>query len=821
MSEGSPWLLASSMGEFRAALRSLRMRPAFSALVAGVLAVGLACVLFVAGMINGLIIAPLPFEAPERLYDAGLIDNDDAPDADDFDPLEPRMLLEWREQLAGIAEVAGLSQRTVNLSDGERPERFDGAAVTANLFPLLGVPPMLGRGFTSEDERPGAEPVVLLSERVWRDRYLADPAIVGREIRVNARPARVVGVMPPGFGYPYAEKIWVPATLAREDSGERYMTVLRRAPDASEAALRAALAAWFAEALRRDPERMRSEAREVGVQPLAWEFVDPPTRRLFWGMGAAVLLVLAIACANVTSLLLTQMAARRQELWLRSALGASRGRLALHLLAQTGLLATLALLVAVPLSQLLIEATIAAFEAAGDGALPVWMTFGLDARMIGFSIAAAAATALLTALLPAAQVGAAAGREAGTRVHSGRGFARAGRLLVIGEVALSCALLIAAGVMVQAIVRLDRFDLGLDTSNVLTARIGLFESAYPDAASRNRYVQRLRERLLADPEIESVTFSSSLPGLIGGNVDVLEQGRPRPQTGLADSGHSFVDEAFAATMRAQLRRGRWFNAGDFVPGTRDEDGNRDGVIVVDETFARRFAPGTEVLGRRFALEGGSTGGTRYATVVGVVAPVQMDDIDDPVETAVFEPMRAAPRFFSVLVRTHGEAMRHADDFVRAVAGIDPDTPAYWVRSYDAVLNQAVIGVRMLSRIFAGFGVVALVLAAAGLYGVVAFAVAQRTREIGVRRALGAPDARVFGSVASRSLWQVGAGLALGLVLGLPFASLIAAPIAHVAQLSAGTWLGVLVFLAGVSMLAIWLPARRALRVDPMTALRHD
>jgi putative ABC transport system permease protein len=807
--------------EFGAAVRGLRTQPAFSALAVGVFAIGLGCVLYVAGMINGLILEPLPFPAPEQLYDAGLIDNDDPLDADDFDAIDANMLLEWREHTVGLAQVAGVAQRTLNLSDGERPERFDGAAVTANLFPLLGVQPALGRNFRDEDEIPGASPVVLLSDRVWRERYLSDPAIVGREVRVNARPARVIGVMPARFAYPYREQVWIPARLSRDALDERFMAVLRRAPDASEATLRAALASWFDAAMQRDPQRMRSAARAVGMQPLAWEFVDPPTRVIFWGMGAAVLLVLAIACANVTNLLLTQMAARRQELWLRGALGASRLRLALHLLAQTSLLALLALAVAVPLSQLLIDGTLRAFESAGDGGPPAWMSFDVDGRMLACAAFAAAMTAALTALLPAWQAGTSSDRDAGARVHSGRGFARASRVLVVAEVALSCALLIAAAVMVQAIVRLDRFDLGLDTSNVLTARIGLVEDAYPDAASRNDYVQRLRERLQQDAEVESVTFSSSLPGLIGANVDVLEQGLPRPEEGLPNSGHSFVDQNFAATMGARLQRGRWFNSGDFAPGRRDEQGNRDGVIVVDETFARRFVPGADVLGKRFALEGGSTGTLRYATVVGVLAPVQMDDIDDPVESAIFEPMRAAPRYFSVLVRTRGEPKGYADGLVRAAAQVDAETPAYWVRGYDAVLNEAVIGVRMLSRIFSGLGLVALALAAAGLYGVVAFAVAQRTREIGVRRALGAPDARVLGSVASRSLWQVGLGLGLGLALGVPFAGALAAPIGHVARVGSETWMFVLVFLALVATLAVWLPARRALKVDPMSALRHD
>jgi putative ABC transport system permease protein len=213
--------------ELRTAWRSLRARPAFSGLVVGVLAIGLGCVLHVAGMINGLIVEPLPIHSPEQLFDAGLIDNDAPPNAHRFDALRTDELLGWREYAGSVAAIAGVGRRTINLSDGERPERYAGAAITANLLPVLGVQPALGRGFADAGELPGAEPVAILSDRVWRERYLGDPQIVGRQIRVNARPARIVGVMPPDFSYPYLEDVWVPATLAREPSGERFAMVLR------------------------------------------------------------------------------------------------------------------------------------------------------------------------------------------------------------------------------------------------------------------------------------------------------------------------------------------------------------------------------------------------------------------------------------------------------------------------------------------------------------------------------------------------------------------------------------------------------------------
>lgn len=806
--------------ELRNAWRELHAHPVAAVVVAAVLALGLGCMLFVAGIINGVIVKPLPFANPDQLLDAGLIDNDDPLDTSRFDAIDAGQLLQWREHVGDLAQVAGVARLTINLSDGDRPERVSGAAVTANLFNLLGAQPILGRGFTAEDELPGAPMIAVLSDHLWRERYQADPAVIGRDIRINSRPARVVGVMQPGFVYPRMERVWIAATLSQQHGSDGFDVVMRLREGATPAQVQIALDGWYADALQRDPAGMRSRASGVGVQLLTYGFTDRTTRALFWIMGLAVLLVLMVACANATGLLLTRMVVRGHEFWLRHALGATRGRLAVQLMAQTGMLAVFAMALAWPISQLMLTLLLGSFPSAEEGP-PEWMSFAPDARMFAFATLAALFTTVLTALPPVLRAGRDASREGGTRISSGRGIHGLLRVLVVAEVALSCALLIGAVVWVQAISRLDRFDLGLDTRQVLTARIGLPDAVYPDANARNAYIQRLREHLLADPEVVAVAFSTSLPGLIGEDVDVLEQGLPRPETGLSNVGYSAVDPAFAETMGARLLLGRWFNSGDLPhEGHAAADAaGRDGVIVVDETFVTRFVPDGEVLGRRFLLEG--QGIPRHAVVVGVVRAVQMDDIDDPIQPSVFEPMRGTASFFSVLVRTRGKPEAVADSFLRAVAQVDPDTPAYWVRPYEAVLNEAVVGVRMLSRVFMGFGIVALVLALVGLYGVVGFAVAQRTREIGVRRALGAPKRRVLTTVAGRSLWQVALGLSLGTALGVPFARLMAAQIPHVAEVDPQAWMAVVGVLAVTALLAVLIPARRALRVEPMAALREE
>jgi predicted permease len=811
-------LMTQGHTELRHAVRGVAARPAFSSLIVLVLVAGLGCVLYVAGMINGLVVQPLPFADPGRLYDAGLIDNDDAPDSEDFDALDTDEFLAWRRYLAGVAEVAGYGVATVNLSDNERPERYSGAHVTANLWATLGVGAALGRGFTPADEVPGAAPVVVLSDEVWRARYLADTQIVGRQVRVNAASATVVGVMPPGFSFPMRESVWLPTTLqAGADPDAAFDVILRPHAGVGEQQLRAVFDAWFADASRADPERMRSRARAVGLRPLSYRFVDRETRALFASMFMAVLLVLMIACANVANLLFTQLASRQQELAMRVALGATPGRLAAQLIAQSGVLCAIALALALPLAQGMVRATARLFEQSAEDGPPHWMRFDLDATLVLAAIAVAGLTALLAGALPAWR----AASSSQLALREGRGvagaaFARVSRVLVIGEIALSCALLIAATVLIQAVVRLDRFDLGLDTERVLTARVGLFAARFPEDADITRYAERLLERLRREPGVVAATLGSSLPGLMGENVDVLANGAPTPSAGLDNPGYSAVDERFLEAMGGTLVSGRFFDAHD--------DAQRERVIVVDQTFVDRYLGGGEALGRRYRLDplDPAERGAREATIVGVVRPIQLEDIDDPREPTVLEPYRQRPtRFFSVFVRTRAEPATFAERLRGVAAEVDADTPLYWVRGYDEVLREATFGERVLARLFSGFGLIALLLAAAGLYGVVAYTVGQRTREIGVRRALGAPDRSVLGAVAGRSGWQVLLGLGFGVLIGIPFAGALAAPIAEVVTVEPSSWLLVIVVLALVAALAVWVPARRALAVDPMVALRYE
>ena len=812
-------MFAALIFEARFAWRGMTARPGFSALAILVLAAGLSAALSIASFMNTLVLNPLPFEDSASLYRAGLIDNDDDLDSKRYDLVAANDLLDWREQLKPLASVAGYSQQTTNLSVDERSERYAGSRITSSLLPLLGVSPQLGRGFVEADEVLGAPSVVLLSDSVWRQRFNADPAILGRDIRVNAEPATVIGVMPPDFSFPWREKVWQPLQLQRGDGdGDCCFDVVIR-PNAGvlPEQVSAALADWFVDATARDPEAMRSRARAVGFDPLKFQFVDRETIGLFSVMAAAVGLVLLIACANVANLLLGGMLARERELALRTALGASRARLLFGSLMQSGLLSLIALIIALPLAQLGVEAVVADMKNSVDNGPPHWMVFAIDARLIGIAVVAALLTALFSGGLPALH--AAARRDLNLRggAQTGGGFARISQWLMVGQIAFSLAVLMATVLLVQTVRQLNDFDLGLDTSSVLTARLGMMPERFRDNKTLTQHVEQLLLDVRNEPSVEAVTVSSSLPGLMGANEDVLEVGRPKPERGFASPGFSAVDPDFFAAMRTTLLSGRTFNAGDRA--------DSEPVMVVDQSFVDQFLPGEEAVGRRFLLD--PEGDTeRAVTIVGVIRAVQMDDIDDPREASVFVPFVQSPqRFFSLLVRTRGEPMAFAERLAAIAHRLDVDSPLYWVRDYSDVLYEATIGQHLMARMFTSFGIIALLLAATGLYGVVAFNVGRRTREIGVRRALGAANGLLLRSILQRTLIQVGIGLAVGLAIGVPFAALLHSQLGNTGLQGASfgylVWLPALLCLSFAALLACWFPARRALRIEPTVALRQD
>ncbi|MEP7042516.1 MAG: ADOP family duplicated permease [Dokdonella sp.] len=801
--------------ELKHALRSIAAQPSFSALVIGVLGVGLASVLYTLVMIDGVYWRPLPFTDAERLYQIGIAVPDQARDS--LDGFSDADLVELQRRLDGKADLAGFYTGTINLSDLDRPERYDGAFVSANLLRVLGMAPLLGRDFAAGDDRAGAAATVMLSYALWKNRYAGAADIIGRQVRVNARPATVIGVMPETFSFPIREAIWVPAAL-REDmprGGQTdYDAVAGLAPGVEPGTIQPLLDGWLADAAHKEPEAFHNA--HVASRPLSNYFTDGPTRAIFGSIFIAVLMLLLLACANVANLLLTRTLARRQELAVRVALGADRGRLAVHLLAQSLLLSLLACALAWPLVQLGVAATLASFDGTGEGP-PQWMRFNLDWRFALAAAVCAGFTAVAVGVLPALRAGGAADKGAlrdSTRNVGGRTFARLSRALVVGEIALSCALLISAGMLVRGITALDHSDLGVsDAKSLLTARVALFESSYPKGVAQANFFERVTTRLRDEADVIDGTAGTAMPGFYSPTRELLPAGDAAGDAPLPRVQFGAIDAHWLDTFGIRLREGRGFDERDRA--------DAPSVAIVDAKFAERFGNGGSVLGRRFRLDPRDPASPTF-NVIGVTAPVLLDAPNNTPRPAVLMPLLQQPgRFAYLAVRTHAAPAAFAGRLADDVRAVDADTPAYWVRTYDEILRNAAFGSRVVARLFLIFGVIGLLLAAAGLYGVIAYAVGQQTREIGVRRALGASARAILARVLARSGAQVVLGVGIGLALGLPLALQLASALGRFNALDPLVLAGVPLLLLFTALVAVLVPARRALGVDPMVALRHD
>ena len=473
-------------------------------------------------------------------------------------------------------------------------------------------------------------------------------------------------------------------------------------------------------------------------------------------------------------------------------------------------------LLLLPLALLLVHGQQQSFLAAESGP-PHWLNFDADATVIAMAIGAALLTALATGILPALRAAGSAPSGAlrdGSRSVAGGAFARVSRVLVVGEIALSCLLLIAVGTMVRGIAKLDRLDLGIDTNHLLTARVALFPSRYPTGDEQVRLFEKLVERLRADPEVVAAGTGTVLPGRIGDMREVLADGATPPADHSSPTvRYGAVDDQFLAAYGIALQEGRFFD-------TRDT-ADHDRVAVVDRYFAERFGGEGSIVGKRFRLDPNDASAPTV-TIVGVISRLTLNSPADPAEPTLLVPMRQEPaRYASLAVRTRGDAAAFAPRLAGIMREVDADTPLYWVRDYRTVIEKVTYGERVVADWFGAFGLVALLLAGAGLYGVMAFSVGQRIREIGVRRALGAPDGRVLRSLFTRSLVQLGIGLALGLALGIPFARVLTGWLTAIPPGSADVVLAALAVLVVAALLATAIPARRALRIDPIVALRYE
>jgi predicted permease len=799
--------------EVRRALSQLWRSPGFSVLAVIILGFGLGATLYMFTVVKAYMLTPLPYPHGERIMHierASPLQGSDGMEVTQHD------FVAWRQVQKSFAALAAFHAHPVILADDEPANRFDAAYITPSGFDVTQVNAHIGRTLLPDDAKPGAPPVIVLGYDIWLNRYNGDPAILGQTIRVNAVPTTVVGVMPAGFEFPLNQNVWLPLQidLTKLERGDGFTVQAfgRLKPGVTLDQARAEFAS-IAAALAERYEQNKNVI--TTIKPFQQEFISMEARTVVSAMFVSVLFVLLIACANVANLMLARTVARQKDIAVRAALGASRWRILVHVLTESGALASAGAVIAYYLADFGLEITNRALVAA-DRARPFWVDLRIDWKVLAFGACVAVAAGVFAGLVPAL-------RATRTDVNehlkegakgSGASASRLSRTLVTAEIALSCILLVCSGLMIRSVVNLNAQPLGIEATNLLTGRIGLVGTKYRDGASTLRFFGELVKRLKAHPEALDATAAWTYPGIDGPLMSYRTRDMEVPESGrLPWTNYAGVMNNYADMLGIDLTRGRWFDSRDHA--------NSEPVVVIDEGFAREVFPETDPIGQQIMIGRPDDEATRWHTIVGVSEALLLDQLDDPHHPAAFVPLAQAPRrLLTVAVRTRGDPLAFSQILRETVFEIDRDSPVYWVRTLDNWIWAGNFTAQLVSALFSIFAIIAVVLAAAGIYGVLAYSVSQRMREIGVRRALGAVDGRILNLVLRQGVLQLGIGLGIGLLSAAGFARLLSSQLRGVTPFDALTFSVVALTLLLVGFVASLIPALRALHVNPMEALRQ-
>jgi predicted permease len=804
--------------ELEHAYRALRRRPGFSIAASALLAVAVGTNVAIFSLVQAVLLQPLPYKEPGRLVALYSEGRDRAQQ-----PFSIPDFVDLREGNATLGGLAAYGSWGANLTGGGETERLQGIWTAGDLFGLLGASPALGRGLVPDDERPGAPRVVVLAHGLWKRRFGGSTAVLGRDVVLNGERYTVVGVLAPDFVLPGRDaELAVPQSLEadarRQNRGAGFLRVVARLrpgvrPDTAHADLSA-----IAARLQAAHPATNAGASRVAVVPLQ-DAVVGNHRALLLVLQGAVALVLLMVCANLAGLILARASSRHEELAVRSALGATRGRLILQPGAESLLLGLVGGLGGVLLAYALLPVLLA----LGPAELPRVSQVRLDVPTLAFSLVVALGASLLSGLLPALQATGAvrrAGSLTGRTVATSLPVAR--RAVVLIEVAVSLVMLAGAGLLVKSFVRLQRVDPGFRTERVLSIRLSLPKARYSRHEELVAFYDRLRPRLLALSGAEAVGLSSVAPltawrATVNFTADaaVLEAGRETP---LAQ--YRVVDPDYLAAAGTPLLAGRAF--------TETDDGRGAPVALVNRTLAQRFWPAGDPLGRRIRFDDAGVP-AREATVVGIVGDVKHYALSDAPTYDIYVPLRQAPQAVvgwlangtSWVVRTRAKPEAMVDAVRSAVAQVDPEVAASSVRSMESAL-AATLAPRRFNLVLVGtFAVVALALALTGLYTVTAQLVTRRTREIGIRVALGARRPQVLRLVLKESALLVTGGLLLGAVGAYGVGRFLDTLLFDVVRTDGSTYAVVSIALVATALMASYLPARRALSVDPTITLRAE
>jgi putative ABC transport system permease protein len=808
--------------DLRFGTRMLLKTPGLTAVAVLALALGIGANSAIFSAVNSLLLRPLPYDKPEQLV--VLWENNQQLNLEKNEA-SPANFNDWRQQTKSFEQLAGFMYEPLNLtSQGGEPEWSMGADATPNMMPMLGLKPALGRVFTEEEGKAGANPVLLISYSLWQRRFGGDTGVLGKALTLNGKSYTIVGVMPKDFHFdiiasrsfqlPMSIDVWMPLALDGEMASVRashFINVMGRLKDGRTIEqAQTELDAVSARLQQQYPET--NQGRRVRVVPLKEELFGNISL-IFLVLLGAVGFVLLIACANVANLLLARAAARRREMAIRTALGASRATLVRQLLTESVLLAlvggALGLVVAYVATDLLV--------ALSPSNIPRLDTVGIDARVLGVTFLISLLTGLLFGLVPALQASKAelseTLKDSGKTQGAGTAGNRVLGLLVVSEVALALVLLVGAGLMIRSFVSLQNVDPGFNAKNVLTTWLYLPPTKYDEDAKMVSFHDQLMERVKNLPGVKSVSTVSDLPlGGTGMTMGFQVEGATESAPGQKpEANYRVIAPSYFEVMGISMMKGR--------PFTEADQPKSPGVVVINQVLAQRYWPGQDAVGKRLSFAGS---GGPWLTVVGVVADVKHRQLDAKPEVEAYVPYKQSPWPLIILtVRTENDPLALAGAVRRTVREIDPDQPVFGIKTMESHLSDSVAARRLAMTLLGGLAGLALLLSTVGIYGVISYYVTQRTQEIGIRMALGAQQSDVLRLIVGRGIRMALVGVGVGLLASFALTRVMTSILYGVGATDPFTFIAVPSLLVAVALLASFLPARRATRLDPLNALRHQ
>ena len=792
--------------DVRYGIRMLRNHPGFTLISIATLALGIGANTTIFTMVNSILLRPLAFKEPERLV---MVWRTNAERTSTDLPSSVPVFIDWQQRNQVFEQMTAFIDVRFNLASDGEARLVGGANVTASFFETLGVPPLLGRGFLPDEDKPGTEAVVVLGHDLWQQQFGGAHNIIGKRVTINAEPCTVVGVMPQGFDYPNDARLWRTLTLDPNANRQAYfLNVLGRLkPGVTNEQAHSAMDRTAAELALQNAQSSRDY---FDLRPLSLQLTGDLRRPLLLLFGA-VAFVLLIACANIANLLLARASGREREMAVRAALGARKSRLLRQLLTESLLLSVLGGIAGFLL---------AVWSLTWLGKLrPLQLArlneVALDGRVLGFTLLAVLLTGIIFGLIPALQVvlqqpGAVlkASGSAGSRPQRQR--LRAGLMVV--EIAMSLVLLVGAGLLIRSFLKLRAVDPGFKPEGLVTLNLSLPGARYTQPESRTVFIQQITEKLQALPGVESTATAaySPLSDIYNQRIFIIE-GRPETPQGLF-AGQIPVSPDYFRTLKIPLLSGRAFSV--------DDSTHAPGVVVVNQAFARRFFPNESVVGKRIHL------GTRrppvWFEIVGVVGDVRQFKLDREAPPIAYVPhLQSAWSFISLLVRPKGEPQMVTAALKQAVATVDKDLGVAGLTTLDVTVADAMAERRLLMTLLGVFAGLALLIASIGIYGVIAYSVSRRTQEIGIRMALGAERRDVLRLVIWQGLKLTLLGVAVGLLASFALTRLMEKLLFEIKPTDPWTFVVLPVLLIVVALLASYFPARRATRIDPIVALRHE